>query len=168
MRSKSDEYSSESDSHKTVAIISSTLLWSLVYIELLALPYILYAQTMIVCGDFFYSTKYWIEQFEVLPCPTQSMSAGMRSPCKYICFCALFFLHYPPLVWCSPALPFSFLCYCVLLGSMLTFFICLAFPSLLCFTSGRQTYICTKRAAGVSLRLQRWVSTLNKSNSQLT
>ena len=43
---------------KTVAINSSTLLWLLVYIELLALPYMLYVQTMIVCGDFFYSTKY--------------------------------------------------------------------------------------------------------------
>ena len=29
-----------------------------VYIELLASTYKLYAQTMIVCGDFFYSTKY--------------------------------------------------------------------------------------------------------------
>ena len=43
---------------KTISINSSTLLWLLVYIELLALPYILYAQTMIVCGDYFYSTKY--------------------------------------------------------------------------------------------------------------
>ena len=50
----------------------STLLWLLVHIELLALPYILYAQTMTVCGDFFYFTKYWIEQFEVLPCPTHA------------------------------------------------------------------------------------------------
>ena len=41
---------------KKVAIICSTLLSLLVYIELLALPYILYAQAMIVCGDFFYST----------------------------------------------------------------------------------------------------------------
>ena len=57
----------------------------LVHIELLALPNTLYAQTMIVCGDFFYSTKYWIEQFEVLPCPTRRMMpAPMRSPCSYI------------------------------------------------------------------------------------
>ena len=60
---------------KTVAIKSSTLLWLLVSIELLALPYILYVQTMIVCGDFFHSAKYWIEQFEVLPCPARSMGA---------------------------------------------------------------------------------------------
>ena len=44
--------------YKTVAINSRTLLWLLVSIELLALPYILYAQTMIVCGDFFYSNEY--------------------------------------------------------------------------------------------------------------
>ena len=43
---------------KTVAINSSTLVWLLVSVELLALPYIVYVQTMIVCGDFFYSTKY--------------------------------------------------------------------------------------------------------------
>ena len=30
----------------------------LVYIELLALPYILYVQTTIVCGNFFYLTRY--------------------------------------------------------------------------------------------------------------
>ena len=67
---------------KTVAINSSTLLWLLVYIKLLALPYILYAQTMIVCGDFVYSSKYWIKQFEVLPCLTRSMSVGVcRHPC---------------------------------------------------------------------------------------
>ena len=41
-----------------VAVNSSTLSKLLVYIERLALPYILYAQTRIVCGDFFYSTKY--------------------------------------------------------------------------------------------------------------
>ena len=47
-------------SKKTVAINSSTLLWllSIVAIELLALPYILYVQTMIVCGASFYSIKY--------------------------------------------------------------------------------------------------------------
>ena len=39
---------------KTVAINSSTLLRLLVYIELLALPHVLYAQTMIVCGKFFF------------------------------------------------------------------------------------------------------------------
>ena len=38
---------------KTVAINSSTLLLLLVSIELLALLYILYVQTMIVCGDVF-------------------------------------------------------------------------------------------------------------------
>ena len=37
---------------------------------------------MIVCGDFFYSTKYKIEQFEVLPCPTRSIGAiECRHPC---------------------------------------------------------------------------------------
>ena len=43
---------------KRVAINSSTLLCLLVSIELLALRDILYVQTMIVCGDVFYSTKH--------------------------------------------------------------------------------------------------------------
>ena len=32
---------------------------------------------MIVCGDFFYCTKYGIEHLEVLPCPTRSICAGV-------------------------------------------------------------------------------------------
>ena len=32
-----------------------------------------------VCGDFIYSTKYWIEQFAVLPRPTRSMYAGTHA-----------------------------------------------------------------------------------------
>ena len=37
------------------------------YIELLALPYTLYAQTMIVCGDYFFSTN--IESNNSKCCP---------------------------------------------------------------------------------------------------
>ena len=73
-----------------------------VYIELLALPCILYVQTMSVCGDFFTLLgRYWIEQFEVLPCPTRSypkhgcwrMPAHMRGPCM----CIYIFLNGTPL-----------------------------------------------------------------------
>ena len=41
---------------------------------------------MIVCGDFFYSTKYWIEQLELLPCPTRSMGAGTYAEPLYTYF----------------------------------------------------------------------------------
>ena len=59
---------------------------------------------MIVCGDFFYSTKYWIEQFEVLPYPTRSMGAGVcRHPCG-----ALLCLYNDSLFWGNKDLVWSF------------------------------------------------------------
>ena len=85
---------------KTVVINSSSrLLWLLVSIELLTLPHILYVQTMIVCGGFFYSIKYWIEQFEVPPCPTRSIR---RRPCGALILTSLFLLRV--LGWCVPGI----------------------------------------------------------------
>ena len=55
----------------------------IISIELLALSYILYAQTMIVCGVIFYTIKYCIEQFEVLPGAWVPAFAGTHAELLY-------------------------------------------------------------------------------------